>query len=419
MGDRIGWRRTITFVGSCGCAFTTLGLYYVPHIFGANYPLVVAAGMAYGIALAGFVPIAAIMAVLAPESKGAAMSIMNLGSGMSTLIGPAIAASFCPCLASPASSGSLRSCIWRLRSSAIRCVFPAFAHSDNLASAKSSSPAGLWDGDGSKRDRERRQMGYIGSQPKGQTEVPVIMGYIMKALVLEEKLRLSLRDIALPLKMGPRDVRIRIGRVGICGSDVHYYKHGRIGPFVVNAPMVLGHEAAGVVVAVGARCSDLAPGDRVCMEPGIPDMISRASREGHYNLDPAVRFWATPPIHGCLTAEVVHPAAFTFKLPAHVSLAEGAMVEPFAVGMHAATKARIKPGATAVVIGAGPIGIMVALSALAAGAGQVVVSDLSAEKLAIAGQYAGIVPFDIRSGSLAERVSRAHRRLGSGRCLRS
>ena len=227
----------------------------------------------------------------------------------------------------------------------------------------------------------------------------------MKALVLEEKLRLSIREIALPLVVGPRDVRIRIGRVGICGSDVHYYTHGRIGPFVVNAPMVLGHEAAGVVIEVGSDVHDLKVGDRVCMEPGIPDMTSRASREGHYNLDPAVRFWATPPIHGCLTGEVVHPAAFTFKLPDHVSLAEGAMVEPFAVGMHAATKAQIKPGATAVVIGAGPIGIMVALSALAAGAGQVIVSDLAQEKLAIAGQYAGILPFDIRSGSLAAKVA--------------
>ena len=227
----------------------------------------------------------------------------------------------------------------------------------------------------------------------------------MKALVLEEKLRLSIREISLPLSMGPRDVRIRIGRVGICGSDVHYYTHGRIGPFVVNAPMVLGHEAAGIVVEVGSDVNDLKVGDRVCMEPGIPDMTSRASREGHYNLDPAVRFWATPPIHGCLTGEVVHPAAFTFKLPDHVSLAEGAMVEPFAVGMHAATKAQIKPGATAVVIGAGPIGIMVALSALAAGAGQVIVSDLAAEKLAIAGLYPGIMPFDIRSGSLAAKVA--------------
>jgi D-xylulose reductase len=227
----------------------------------------------------------------------------------------------------------------------------------------------------------------------------------MKELVLEEKLRLSLREIDLRMEMGPRDVRVRIARVGVCGSDVHYYTHGRIGPFVVNEPMVLGHEAAGVVVAVGDEVRDLAPGDRVCMEPGIPDMSSRASREGHYNLDPSVRFWATPPIHGCLTPEVVHPAAFTFKLPDHVSLAEGAMVEPFAVGMHAATKAQMKPGATAVVTGAGPIGIMVALAALAAGAGQVIVSDLAPEKLAIAGKYAGIVPFDIRSGSLAGRVA--------------
>lgn len=228
----------------------------------------------------------------------------------------------------------------------------------------------------------------------------------MKALVLEEKLRLSLRDIALPLNLGPNDVRIRIGRVGICGSDVHYYKHGRIGPFVVNAPMVLGHEAAGVVVEAGSAVTSLKRGDRVCMEPGIPDMSSRASREGHYNLDPAVSFWATPPIHGCLTSEVIHPAAFTFKLPDHVSLAEGAMVEPFAVGMHAATKAQIKPGATAVVIGAGPIGIMVALAAQAAGAGFVVVSDLSTEKLVIAGKYQGIHPFDIRTGSLAQHVAK-------------
>jgi D-xylulose reductase len=228
----------------------------------------------------------------------------------------------------------------------------------------------------------------------------------MKALVLEEKLRLSLREIDLSLDLGLHDVRIRIGRVGICGSDVHYYKHGRIGPFVVNAPMVLGHEAAGVVVEVGSQVHDLAPGDRVCMEPGIPDMTSRASREGHYNLDPAVRFWATPPIHGCLTGEVIHPAAFTFKLPAHVSLAEGAMVEPFAVGMHAATKAQIKPGATAVVIGAGPIGIMVALAARAAGAGLVIVADLSTEKLVIAGRYPGIHPFDIRTGPLATHVAK-------------
>lgn len=96
VGDKVGWRRTITFAGACGCAVTSLGFFYVPHIFGANFLLVALAGMAYGIALAGFVPIAAIMAVLAPESRGASMSIMNLGSGLSTFTGPAIFGIFFP-----------------------------------------------------------------------------------------------------------------------------------------------------------------------------------------------------------------------------------------------------------------------------------------------------------------------------------
>ncbi|MDR3728098.1 MAG: MFS transporter [Terracidiphilus sp.] len=96
VGDKVGWRRTITFAGACGCALTTLGLFYVPHIFGANYALVMMAGMAYGVALAGFVPIAAIMSILAPESRGAAMSVMNLGSGLSAFLGPALAGIFLP-----------------------------------------------------------------------------------------------------------------------------------------------------------------------------------------------------------------------------------------------------------------------------------------------------------------------------------
>src|SRR5258708_28668696 len=178
----------------------------------------------------------------------------------------------------------------------------------------------------------------------------------MVALVLEKAGQISLREIELAAELGPRDVRVAIDTVGICGSDVHYYQHGAIGQFVVRAPMVLGHEAAGRVVGVGDEVEHLKVGDRVCMEPGVPDPTSRASRLGIYNLDPAVRFWATPPVHGCLTPSVVHPAAYTFKLPDNVSFAEGAMVEPLAVGMHAAVKAKIKPGDLAVVMGAGPIG---------------------------------------------------------------
>lgn len=229
----------------------------------------------------------------------------------------------------------------------------------------------------------------------------------MKALVLERKGELSLRDIELPSQIGPTDVKIAIHTVGVCGSDVHYYTHGAIGAFVVKEPMVLGHEAAGTVIEVGSKVKNLRVGDRVCMEPGIPNMESRASKLGIYNVDPDVRFWATPPIHGVLTPEVVHPAAFTYKLPDNVSFAEGAMIEPFAVGMQAATRARITPGDVAVVIGCGPIGIMTAIAALAGGCSRVIISDLSAPKLKIASQYAGITPVNIRETALKDAVMNA------------
>lgn len=228
----------------------------------------------------------------------------------------------------------------------------------------------------------------------------------MRALVLERQHELRLRDIDLPMEVGPGMVKIRIHTVGVCGSDVHYYTHGKIGPFVVNAPMVLGHEAAGTVVEVGAGVTHLKIGDRVCMEPGVPDPNSRASRLGMYNVDPAVSFWATPPVHGVLAPYVVHPANFTFRLPDNVSFAEGAMVEPFAVGMQAATKARITPGDTAVVIGAGPIGTMVALAALAGGCARVIIADLAQPKLDIAARYQGVLPVNVKDKNLAEEVKR-------------
>jgi D-xylulose reductase len=227
----------------------------------------------------------------------------------------------------------------------------------------------------------------------------------MKAFVLDRPLQAELREMDLPEHPGPGELRIAMRVVGICGSDLHYYLHGAIGPFVVRAPMVLGHEGAGVVTEVGEGVAGFAPGDRVCMEPGIPDWQSRASRLGLYNLDPAVRFWATPPVHGCLVPQVVHPANLTFKLPDSVSFAEGAFVEPLAVGMQAAIKARVSPGQIAVVLGAGTIGMMTALAALAAGCAEVIVTDVQDEKLAIAGGYPGIHPVNVARQSAAEAVA--------------
>ena len=144
----------------------------------------------------------------------------------------------------------------------------------------------------------------------------------MQALVLERKGELSIRDIDLPAEIGPHDVKIAIHTVGICGSDVHYYEYGAIGPFVVKQPMVLGHEAAGTVVEIGSAVKNLKPGDRVCMEPGIPDPNSRAARLGIYNLDPAVRFWATPPIHGILRPWYIPPRTHSSSPPPLASLRE-------------------------------------------------------------------------------------------------
>ncbi|WP_405403121.1 NAD(P)-dependent alcohol dehydrogenase [Paracoccus sp. Ld10] len=227
------------------------------------------------------------------------------------------------------------------------------------------------------------------------------------SLVLERKGQLALRDIALNQDLSPTDVRIAVHTVGICGSDVHFYTHGKIGPFVVEQPMVLGHEASGIVVEVGTQVTHLRPGDRVCMEPGIPDPTSRASKLGIYNVDPAVRFWATPPVHGCLTPHVVHPADYTYLLPDHVSLAQGAMVEPFAIGMQAAMRARIQPGDIGMVTGAGPIGMMTALAALAGGCAKVLVADLAQPKLDIIAAYPGIETVNIRTTPAAEAIASA------------
>jgi D-xylulose reductase len=168
--------------------------------------------------------------------------------------------------------------------------------------------------------------------------------------------------------------------------------------------MILGHEASGTVIEVGSQVAALKVGDRVCMEPGVPDPNSRATRLGMYNIDPAVRFWATPPVHGILRPTVVHPEAFTFKLPDNVSFAEAAMVEPLAVGVHAATKAQVRPGDLALVMGAGPIGLVTALSALAAGCSRVFVSDLDDAKLEIAASLGPITPINVTKQDAAKET---------------
>jgi len=221
------------------------------------------------------------------------------------------------------------------------------------------------------------------------------------AVYLEKNKPLAVQTVADPTP-APGQVVLAVKGAGICGSDLHMVQYGFAAP-----GQVLGHEFAGEIVALGAGApSGLKVGDRVCMEPGIPDPNSKATQLGIYNLDPAVRFWATPPVHGVLRPTVVHPAAFTFKLPDNISFAEGAMVEPLAVGMHAANKARIRPGDIAVVSGAGPIGMVTALAALAGGCSQVIMTDVQQPKLDLAATLGPIKPVNVAKEKLTDVVNK-------------
>lgn len=181
---------------------------------------------------------------------------------------------------------------------------------------------------------------------------------------------------------------VAINYTGICGSDVHYWVHGAIGHFVVKDPMVLGHESAGTVVEVGSEVSSLKKGDRVALEPGYPCRRCGPCLSGKYNLCPDMVFAATPPYHGTLTGFWAAPSDFCYKLPDNVSLQEGALIEPLAVAVHIVKQARVQPGQSVVIMGAGPVGLLCGAVARAFGATKVVAVDIVQAKLDFAKSYA-------------------------------
>lgn len=172
--------------------------------------------------------------------------------------------------------------------------------------------------------------------------------------------------------------------VGICGSDVHYLAHGRIGDFVMTGPMIIGHEAAGVVAKVGAAVSTLKVGDRVAIEPGVPCRLCEHCKTGRYNLCADMVFCATPPYDGNLTRFYAHAADFCYKLPDHMTMEEGALLEPLSVGVHACRRAGIGLGSEVLILGAGPIGLVTLLTARAMGATRICITDMVPHRLEVA-----------------------------------
>lgn len=203
-----------------------------------------------------------------------------------------------------------------------------------------------------------------------------------RAAVLEEIGTIALQDRPMPL-CGHDEVIVKVEAVGLCGSDVHYYRHGRIGSFVLESPLVLGHETAGTVVEIGSSVSTLAPGARVAIEPGIPCGACELCRRGHYNVCAEVAFHATPPVDGTLQEYVAVRADYAFALPDSVSTQEGALIEPLAVAVWAAHKASIGPGDRVLITGAGPVGLL-ALQVAASRGATVVVTDINPRRLDLA-----------------------------------
>ena len=224
-----------------------------------------------------------------------------------------------------------------------------------------------------------------------------------RAAVLTGLKTLEFREVPMP-QVGPDEILMKMEAVGVCGSDVHYYSHGRIGDFVVEFPFILGHECAGTVVEVGKDVKHLQVGDRVALEPGMPCGKCEMCRTGHYNLCPDVKFFATPPYDGCLMNYVSFPAEFAFKLPDNVSTVEGALVEPLAIGINAALTGGVKLGDTVLIFGAGCIGLVTLLAAKAYGASQVIVSDVIPLRLEVAKKL-GAITINSKEEDLLARVN--------------
>ncbi|ANZ58117.1 alcohol dehydrogenase [Fructilactobacillus lindneri] len=215
-----------------------------------------------------------------------------------------------------------------------------------------------------------------------------------KSAVLNKTFDIQLKDTKLG-KMGSHDLLIKVMAVGICGSDVHYYDHGRIGDFVVKKPLISGHESSGIVVAVGDEVTKFKHGDKVVMEPGIPCGKCKYCLAGKYNLCPQMKFMATPPVDGDLSQLIIYPDEFTYKIPNEMSYEVGSLSEPLSVGVHAAQMLSIQPGKSVFVSGAGPVGLLAIMAAKAFGASKIIASDAEPERLACAKKMGADTVIDV------------------------
>lgn len=196
----------------------------------------------------------------------------------------------------------------------------------------------------------------------------------MKVLRLHAPYDLRLHDEPVP-DICPREVLVQVKSVGICASDAHWYREGRIGTTVMTEPLVLGHEVSGEIAAVASDVTNVRPGDRVAIEPARHCGGCKYCHMGEINVCPTVQFMGTPPTDGAFREYLAWPADLVIPIPESLSFDEAAMAEPLAVGVFAVDLAEFRGGESIAILGAGAIGLSVLQAAKLAGVGDAYVSD--------------------------------------------
>lgn len=228
------------------------------------------------------------------------------------------------------------------------------------------------------------------------------MSQLMKAAVLDYPLSIAVKDVEIPVPKAD-EALVKVYCIGICGSDVHYYEHGKIGRYEVKEPIILGHELAGEVVQVGELVENVSVGDRVAVEPGVTCGRCQYCKSGRYNLCPDVVFMATPPIDGAWAEYVCVRSDFLFRLPSAVSYEEGALLEPLSVGFHAMKRGKVGPGDRVLITGLGPIGLLAAQAAKMFGVSEIYGSDMVPLRCQLAKEL-GVKVLNPSEGDMAEKL---------------
>lgn len=228
---------------------------------------------------------------------------------------------------------------------------------------------------------------------------------MMDAAVLNKALDIEVKKVEVP-EPSQDEVLIKVHCIGICGSDVHYYEYGKIGRYVVEDPMILGHELSGEVVEIGGNVQNISVGDRVAVEPGVTCGRCDYCKSGRYNLCPDVVFMATPPVDGAWSEYVTVRSDFVCKLPDEMSYETGALIEPYSVGIHAMFRGKVTPTDRILVTGLGPIGLLTIQAAKMFGVQEIYASDVIPfrQQLAVDMGITGVI--DPSKENLKERISK-------------